>query len=84
MLATAKWDSAYECEASTWIQSFRNFLSKLRRATRLIVTSLRRDIGNIVHCENFGLRRARYAKREIVPLRNCGNSHAHSGMLEVF
>jgi hypothetical protein len=45
---------------------------------------LRRDIGNIVRCENFYLRRARYAKREIVPLRNCCNGHALSGMLAVF
>jgi len=84
MLATAKEDSADECEASTWIKSFRNFLSKLRRAKRSIVTSLRRDMGNIVHCEKFDLRRARYTKREIVPLRNCWNGHALSGMLESF
>lgn len=71
-------------DASTWIQSFRNFVSKLRRATPSTVTWLRRDMGNIVHCENSGLRRARYAECEIVPLRDCRHGHANCETLKAF
>ncbi|WP_454000473.1 hypothetical protein [Afipia felis] len=84
MLAAAKVRQRKQFEASISIKSFRNFLSKLRRAASSIVTSLRRDIGNIVHCEIFGVRRVRYAKREIVPLRNCNDGYAPSETLEWF
>jgi len=41
-------------------------------------------MGSTMHCENFGLMRARYVKPEIVPLQNWADGYALSEALKIF